>query len=51
MVALIFPSAIGFGVAQFNPRSAYAKLPRSRRFQLSLEAFMRHHQNGIADNQ
>jgi hypothetical protein len=50
MAALIFSSAIGFGVAQFNARSSGAKLPRSRRFQLSLEAFVRRHENGISDN-
>jgi hypothetical protein len=46
MAVLIFSSAIGFGVTQFNARSAYAKLPRSQRFQLSLEASLRGHQNG-----
>ncbi|GAB7521651.1 hypothetical protein PBS_06350 [Paraburkholderia sp. 2C] len=46
MALLIYPSAIGFGAAQFSARSARAKLPRSRRFQLSLEALVRRYQNG-----
>jgi glutathione S-transferase len=46
MASLISPSAIGFGAAQFSAGSARAKLPRSRRSQLFLEASMRRHQNG-----